>query len=351
MKKPDWSELHLYKTITATQATRASGLIKLTVFITLVFLLHKGVQAADLKPFFHKAHKKQGFINPLQTLFREDTSSCIIPFTKSGNLILIKAKADTLEGNFILDTGAPYLVLNLIYFRDYPVSVAADQHQTSVSGTSDMISKTVVREFSFGSINHYRIDADLIDLGHIENSKGVKILGLIGLSLLAQCEMIIDYSKSLIYLHRIGRKEASRYKSDQLKDEATYVTIPIDIKENKLIAQTQMAGKKLNFVLDSGAESNILDSRLSTKIFENVDITGRTNIRGTDNSVVEALHGNVKNMKIGNENIGILPVLVTNLERTCFSLNSCVNGVLGFDFLPLQKIGFNFVTRKMYLWK
>jgi hypothetical protein len=25
--------------------------------------------------------------------------------------------------------------------------------------------------------------------------------------------------------------------------------------------------------------------------------------------------------------------------------------MLGFDFLSLHKIGFNFVTRKMYIWK
>ena len=288
--------------------------------------------------------------NPLQW-FRDDSSSCIIPFTKAGNLIIVKARADSTEGNFILDTGAPYLILNLIYFRDYPATLIHDETQTSVNGASQTISKTQVKDFAFGSVNHYRIEADLVDLGHLENTKGIKILGLIGLSLLRQCEMIIDYQKNLIYLHRLHRKEASTYKSELLKTDASYLTIPIDIIDNKIVAIAEMAGKKLNFVLDSGAETNLLDSRLSAKVFENVDITGRINVRGTDNATIEALHGNMRNMKMGKETLGVLPVLVTNLERTCFSLNSCVNGVLGFDFLPLQKIGFNFVTRKMYLWK
>ncbi len=49
-----------------------------------------------------------------------DSAVCTIPFTRAGNLILIQATVDTVQGNFILDTGAPNLVLNLTYFRKYP---------------------------------------------------------------------------------------------------------------------------------------------------------------------------------------------------------------------------------------
>ena len=280
-----------------------------------------------------------------------DSTSCVLPFNRAGNLILLQARADSMEGNFILDTGAPCLVLNMVYFRYYPMTALHDEDQSSVSGVAEPVYKTNVRNFSFGSLNFYWEKADVVDLGHIENSKGVKILGLIGLSLLQNCEIIIDYSKSLIYIHRIGKKERKTYESEQLKDKTSYTTIPIDIKQQKIIAETEMSGKKLFFVLDSGAETNILDSRLSEKVFEQVDITGRRNIRGTGNSIVEALQGNARGMKMGKEDLGVLPVLIANLERTCFSVHSCVNGVLGLEFLPLQKIGFNFVTRKMYLWK
>ena len=48
-----------------------------------------------------------------------DSPSFVIPFTRTGNLILIQAKADTTNGYYVLDTGAPGLVLNLTYFRHY----------------------------------------------------------------------------------------------------------------------------------------------------------------------------------------------------------------------------------------
>src|SRR5688572_17931465 len=47
-----------------------------------------------------------------------DSSTSVIPFNRAGNLIVVQARVDTTVGNFILDTGAPSLVLNITYFRD-----------------------------------------------------------------------------------------------------------------------------------------------------------------------------------------------------------------------------------------
>jgi Aspartyl protease len=136
-----------------------------------------------------------------------------------------------------------------------------------------------------------------------------------------------------------------------LKDTAAYSTIPIDLTDNRIIARTEMSGKKLKLIVDSGAETNVLDSRLPDKIFEQIDISGRITLTGVGNKKVDALKGTLKNIRIGDQEIGTLPVLITNLEKTCFSYNGCVDGILGFDFLSLQKIGFNFVKRKMYIWR
>jgi hypothetical protein len=282
--------------------------------------------------------------------FAEDSVSCIIPFSRAGNLIVLQAKADSMTGNFILDTGAPNLVLNLTYFRQYASTQQQDAEQTSVTGTGAAVVKSSVADFSIGSMHYARLESDLINLGHIENSKGIRILGLLGMQLFTNCEMIIDYDKSLIYLHRIGRKEAKNYRSELLKDTSGYSVVPIEFIENKIVVRTEMEGKKLRFVIDSGAESNLLDSRLPDKIFANVVIRGRVLLTGTGAKQLEALSGDLSHLKIGNREVGSLPVVITNLEKTCVSY-SCIDGMLGFDFLSLHKLGFNFVTRKMYLWK
>lgn len=282
----------------------------------------------------------------------EDSSSCVIPFSRAGNLILVKAKADSMEGNFVLDSGAPYLVLNITYFRDYPVTHTMETEEASVSpGGGSAVQKTKLRSLHVGNFLYPDLSADLVNLGQIENSKGVKILGLLGLELFRDCELIIDHEKNLIYLHRIGRKESSSYRHVMLEDATAYNTFPIEIVQNKIITTSELEGKKLRLVIDCGAESNLLDSRLPNKIFSHVVITGRTKLVGAGNKAADALFGNVQHMKIGNEDIATLPVMIVNLENTCFSDIGCIDGVLGIDFLSLHKVGFNFVNRKMYIWK
>ncbi len=281
-----------------------------------------------------------------------DSVTAMIPFTRSGNLILIKAKADTIEGNFILDTGAPGLVLNLTYFRDYPSTVSATTDQGGITGNTTIADPTTITDLSFGPIKFSRVDADRINLGHIENSKGIRILGLLGLQLFKRFEMIIDYEKNIVWLHLVTKKDPDNYASDQLKDTSAYNVFPINVVDNKLLTTAYMGGKKLIFLIDTGAESNILDSRLPNKIFENnVTVTGRITLRGTGEKKTEALTGDLRDLRLGKLNISSLPVIVTNLEKMCTAYDRCLDGMLGFDFLSLHKIGFNFVKRKMYIWK
>jgi hypothetical protein len=280
-----------------------------------------------------------------------DSISCTIPFNRVGNLIVLKAKADTTEGNFILDTGAPGLVLNITYFRSYPIATQHDGEQASIAGSTNGIQKTSVKELTFGTLQFVRTEADLTNLGQIENARGIRVLGLLGVDLFKQYEMIIDFEKSLIYLHKIGRKEASTYKHQILNDTSTYRTLPIELKDNRIIATTESEGRKLKLVIDCAAESNILDSRLPNKFFENVTITRRVKLAGPGDKRIDAFYGSLSKMTIAGLDISNLPVTITNLEYTCFALGGCVDGVLGFDFLSLHKIGFNFVNRKMYIWK
>ncbi len=284
-------------------------------------------------------------------IIKTDSSNCIIPFTRAGNLIIIKAKVDTTEGNFILDTGAPNLVLNITYFRNLPVQIQSDQEQNGISGSASPRIQAEVNQLTMGPITYNKLDADLISLGHIENVKGIKILGLIGLELFRKFEMIIDYEKNIIYLHLISKKESKYYHHEMLEDTSAYSIVPFNIIDNKIITRLEIAGVKLRFIIDCGAETSLLDSRLPEKIFDNVSIGRRVKLTGSNDKKIEALYGDLKNMRVGNQEIGNLPVLITNLEKSCLSYISCTDGILGFNFLSLHKIGFNFVTRKMYIWK
>jgi len=295
--------------------------------------------------------------NPSQVFFNKsissDSPSSTIPFLRAGNLIIIKAKVDTIEGGFILDTGAPRLALNRIYFNHYPASRNGQDNEEGITGHILPACSTTVSQLSFGGIQYNNLEADQVNLAKIEKSKGIKIFGLLGLQLFRQFEMIIDYGQNLIHLRLINGSERNilSVNNTQLSDTSRYTTTSIEIREDRLLIPGKVGGKKLTFMIDTGAESNIINSPLHNIISENIAITSYVTLIGIGDRKIKALYGYMKNMKIGNHDISTLPVLVTKLKNIGLYCNTWIDGMLGFDFLSLQKIGFNFVTGKMYLWK
>jgi len=280
---------------------------------------------------------------------RSDSANSVIPFTRAGKLILVQGRADTTEGNFILDTGSPGLVLNNTYFRDYSMVEPHNSSRRTITGDGGQTQQTVVKKFRLGNFNYIQAYAELVNLGHLEQSKGVKILGLLGVALFKECEMIIDYEHNLIHLHHIGKKERNTYQHTMLNDSSKYIVYPIDLKDNRILVKTNIGNKDLQFVIDYAAETNILDGRLPDKILDSVEISGRIVLTGAGSRKVEALSGALSSLKVGRLQITGLPVVITNLENTCFGGVNCINGVLGYDFLSRYKLAFNFIKRKLYI--
>ena len=284
-------------------------------------------------------------------ILRADTSSCTIPFNLAGKLIIIQASADTSSGNFILDTGSPGLVLNSTYFRNYPVTTPHNTRSSDVNSVNQQTEQTTVPRFTFGTMHYYRMSADLLSLGHLEQTRGLKILGLIGVSFFKECELIIDYSKRQIHIHHINKKELSTYRHDMLADETRFNIYPIELKENRILVNTKIGRRSLKFAIDYAAETSILDSRLPEKVLDSVQINGRILLTGTGSRKVEALSGELSGLTIGDQAIPSLQVILTSLENTCFGNLNCINGVLGYDYLSRSMIAINFRKRKLYIMK
>ena len=90
----------------------------------------------------------------IDPIVSSDSASCVIPFTRAGNLILIQAKADTSTGFFVFDTGAPGLVLNLTYFRNYPTTNPVESG--GITGAT-ISARTTVDSFHLGPISYRQI--------------------------------------------------------------------------------------------------------------------------------------------------------------------------------------------------
>ncbi len=270
-----------------------------------------------------------------------------IPLKRAGNLILIDAKIDNIEGSLIFDTGASTLVLNQTYFRKvWPADDLA-----SASGVNGMLEGPVMRtnisRFSISELYYENLRADVAPLGHLENSREVKILGLIGASIFSRLQVELDLANEIMYLTRLDN-EGNPIQSGTIEGLPDF-ELPLRYSNQHMVIETEIGGKKLPFLLDTGAEMTILDSRLPGKCMEVFVPRGRSKLVGSDGKKKEVITGALKAIKMGGVELKFIPAMVADLGQA-FDLP--ISGIIGYDLLSRGIAVIN--TRKglfsMYLY-
>ncbi len=264
-----------------------------------------------------------------------------IPLKRSGKLLLIEAEVDGVKGDFIFDTGAPYLVLNQTYFRTDTKS--RNLSAGGITGGGDYQQSQQVKRLTMSGVEYLNLQADLTPLGHIEDARGVKILGLVGLNLFKAFEMEIDVRNNELYLRLtddLGNvKSATPFKPDLVH--------PIKISNNAIFVDCSIAGKRLTYVLDTGAEINTLTVFCGKKVMETISIQGRSQLMGTGSQKVEVLYGSISALNIGVIAFANMRTLLTDMGDMSGSYGMVVDGILGYDFLDRGRLRVNFIKKTM----
>lgn len=273
-----------------------------------------------------------------------DFQTLTLPLKHAGNLILVEAKAGELEGNFILDFGAPYLVLNRTYFRDYEQvrgAVAAD-----VTGANAAVYQTSLSRLQIRDLYFENLDADVADLGEIENRRGTRILGLLGVELFRELELTLDVLNEVLYIHRVD-EEGNRVPGARDEQRKPAFTEPFSLQDNTIVVQVTIAAKPLRFALDSGAEVNVLDYGINRKVLRELQLEQRVVLHGAAGGEAEVLAGKLSEYTIAGRKFGGGKTIVANLAAMGKSQSAGgLDGMLGYTFFSQGIVNINFVRRE-----
>ena len=286
-------------------------------------------------PVYMKANKPvaQGYSKPL-----------IIPIKKAGNLLLIEAKLDGVTGYFILDTGAPYLVLNSTYFRNYPH--IQDYAALGVNNVEVDIFRTRVDRLEIRNLFYENLDADVANLGHLENSRNVKILGLLGTNLFTAFVLGIDVQQQFISLHTPA-------DFNKANSSVPFNRIPFVLQNNTISVNGAMNGVQMNFVFDTGAEINVLDNELPDAVYESFIVQKRNTLNSSVGETIDVFAGVVLRAEVADLPFLSMKTIMTNLDGIGKVYGIKVDGILGYEFLAKSPlfIDFNAQELKIYIRK
>ena len=252
-------------------------------------------------------------------------------------MIMVQASLDNQIGNYIVDTGAPLLIINDKEKRGYKATVR------SITQSFE-IKEVRLQEFEWLGIEKKNISALAIDISHLEMASGEEIAGIIGFEFLKDYELVIDYPKQFLELIPL--------KSRNRASEKPIASIPFSMQAHLPIIKAQIGKKKMRLALDTGSEVNVLDTDLRDKISADcIKWSFKEEIQGVDKEiqVVEAV-------RINRTNIKKLPFddmkyVFTDLSHLKKSSHLFIDGFLGYPFFKNGKFSINYRDRKIHIWR
>jgi predicted aspartyl protease len=265
-----------------------------------------------------------------------------IPLKRAGHLLLMEGTIDGMTGNFILDTGSYGLVLNKTYFRNY--FLVDGEEGGGITGSTGAIARITVKRMTVSELSYTNISGDVTPLGHLENRRGVKILGLFGMSLMKNLEIVIDSRNNELQLYKLDKNGNRVGTPSDVKYDITH---KIEQYRNIIFLKASIGGKVLAFCFDTGAESNVLNINAPKQVMATVSITRRSSVRGVGSGDGDILFGTMSDFVLGNKRFSSMETVLCSLADLSEKYDYPIDGMLGYDFLNQGKIYINLVKKEM----
>lgn len=261
-----------------------------------------------------------------------------IPFELVNGMLLVEASVDHKRGTFILDTGAPLVVLN----QRGPL----DPGKRSAYGCSGAVAVGTknIRHFAWANQEKYQMDVLTADLQHLERATGRPITGLIGYPILREWEVLIDYDAQRLFLFQ---PTENRWQ----KTVRPLAVLPVTFQDHLPVVTMRIQGKELRLGLDTGSESNLIDAEaLKTLTASRIDTIDHQEIQGLDKSIRTVPVVVLNNAFLEDLPIDASPFLVTEFSHLKSRTGLSIDGLLGFDFLRRVRFSINYQTGELYVW-
>lgn len=258
-------------------------------------------------------------------------------------LILVEAEVDGRRGAFLLDSGAPTLVLNQ---REFPVPategpLAASSGQ-GVNGRMDGASYHVTQSFNWQGISFKDKEVPTLDLASLAGRLGgAPLLGIIGYNVFSQYALTLDYHGGLVRLRQPG--------ADAPAAPAPLMRVPFTLSGHLPVVALTVAGQTFDVAVDCGAQTNLLDQQYEAALAPQLRQPATSRLSGADAASRTVASGQLRAVRLAGP-------LVFRHQQTVFTDNSHLNqnpnrahlqGLVGYPLLSQYRTTIDYVNKQL----
>lgn len=263
-----------------------------------------------------------------------------VSFKLAGGLILMDAENNGKKGAYILDTGAPCLILNQEVANE-------DSNMMAVGVGGQMnVAESKIEKFRLGKFIREQIKCFSLDISHIERLKKTKIAGLIGYDLIKDKELLFDYENLMVSF--LDGKQVQNHKGQK-----RFKTIPFKMHGHMPIIHVKIGKKKFKFGIDTGAEVNVINTIDAKKIDNDLyNEVSTANIQSVNNKQTNVAAIELKNIKVGKSEVyQDLRFIITDLTKFNQAYGVQLDGLLGYSFLKERLHSIDFLNKELVIWE
>ena len=262
-----------------------------------------------------------------------------------GKMILIPGEIDGVAGHFMLDTGAPELILNEHYFPDRK---PGQKKVLQDVGKKTACEQVQVRHFIMGNVYRDNFAAIITDLRPTEKALGHKLLGLLGYDVLRHFEVRIDYYGGHIAFCALDARGRPVY---QWQRKAADHRLNFSLEGHLPAISSELLGRgNLVLGLDSGASVNLMDQSYRGYLRKNCLKERAIDFQCINSTVKKAPFFVMPGLKV--EDAYEVQFWRTSIgDFSHFRNNDIyIQGILGANFFQLGRIAINYEQQTIEIW-
>jgi len=256
------------------------------------------------------------------------------PFSFTRNLIFFNASVDGNPGNFILETGAPTLLLN-----NRGANAGTIQSSGQAAGGSVSFANQRIESFEMGGRTLGKHWALALDLRSMESRTGERIDGYVGHKFLRGGEVRIDFPGRKFQLLRSSRFPRHEGRAPRKVLRFEYV-------DHLPVITVKVGKRKLRFAVDTGAGANLIDEKYRDLMHNTGE---QMNIQGLDGNNANHDIVSLAGLPCQDDNEATRFV-VMDLDHLQSAGQVPIAGILGSVFLANHTVGIDYRRRKLYFW-
>ncbi|MEM8583335.1 MAG: retropepsin-like aspartic protease [Bacteroidota bacterium] len=260
-----------------------------------------------------------------------------VDFDMVSDLIWFKAEIDGEQGYFILDTGAPTLLLNN-WDADGGRMITGE----AANGAPFSLSEGRVRSFQIGGKEQGVQRALGLDLSGMENRSGQTLHGIMGYEQLRRYELLIDYEQGqfelLTRVQRRGRIEEPLF------------SIPFRMVDHLPVIRLRVGNKTWHLALDSGAACNLIDEDKLQSIDAYEPTGEQTRLHNLSGSEEITEYIRVSELEFRTHQLVDMVFAPTDFG-TALTDEIRIDGLLGQPFFQMYRLSIDYKGRKIHFWK